>query len=105
MRTSPIDVEVTTLIHDVRVMDVDVRELQQHLSEYLRRVADGSTVTVTDRGVPIALLTGTTGGDTAARADEEGWVRLPLAAHRVGGSVRERASSSVLDVLAGDRGG
>lgn len=35
---------------------VGVRELRQHLSVYLRRVAAGETLRVTDRGTPVALL-------------------------------------------------
>ena len=35
---------------------VGVRELKNRLSEYLRRVADGERVTVTDRGRPIAVI-------------------------------------------------
>ncbi len=35
---------------------VGVRELRQNLSVYLRRVEDGETLRVTDRGRPVALL-------------------------------------------------
>jgi prevent-host-death family protein len=38
-------------------MDVSVRELKNHLSEYLRRVEEGQEVTVTSHGRPIARLT------------------------------------------------
>ncbi|HEX9636749.1 MAG TPA: type II toxin-antitoxin system prevent-host-death family antitoxin [Acidobacteriota bacterium] len=33
-----------------------VKELKDHLSEYLRRVRKGERVTITDRGEPIAAL-------------------------------------------------
>ena len=33
-----------------------VRELKNRLSEFLRRVAEGERITVTDRGRPIAVL-------------------------------------------------
>ncbi len=36
---------------------VGIRELRQKASEYLRRVAAGETIEVTDRGRPVALLT------------------------------------------------
>jgi prevent-host-death family protein len=39
-----------------------VRELRQHASRYLARVATGETIEVTDRGRPIALLV-PVGGD------------------------------------------
>jgi prevent-host-death family protein len=35
---------------------IGVRELRQHASRYLARVATGETIEVTDRGRPIALL-------------------------------------------------
>ena len=37
-------------------MDVSVRKLKDHLSEYLRRVQNGEEVTVTDHGRPVAAL-------------------------------------------------
>jgi prevent-host-death family protein len=38
------------------VAAVGVRELRQNLSVYLRRVAAGETLRVTERGAPVALL-------------------------------------------------
>ena len=35
---------------------IGVRELRQHASRYLARVAAGETIEVTDRGRPVALL-------------------------------------------------
>ncbi|MEA2704345.1 MAG: hypothetical protein QOD63_2290 [Actinomycetota bacterium] len=35
---------------------IGVRELRQHASQYLARVARGETLEVTDRGRPVALL-------------------------------------------------
>jgi prevent-host-death family protein len=37
-------------------MDVGVRTLKQHVSEYLERAARGETIRVTDRGQPKAIL-------------------------------------------------
>lgn len=37
-------------------MNVGVRELKQHLSKYLDLVRQGESVTVTDRGRPVARL-------------------------------------------------
>ncbi len=39
-----------------RMATVGIRELKNRLSEFLRRVADGERVTVTDRGRPVAVL-------------------------------------------------
>ncbi len=38
------------------MIEVGIRELKNSLSSYLRRVREGETVVVTDRGVPIARL-------------------------------------------------
>jgi prevent-host-death family protein len=35
---------------------IGVRELRQNASKYLRRVAAGESITVTDRGKPVAVL-------------------------------------------------
>ena len=35
---------------------IGVRELRQHASRYLARVADGESLEVTDRGRPVAML-------------------------------------------------
>jgi len=37
-------------------MEVGIRDLKQHLSDYLDRAAHGEVVTITDRGVPKAVL-------------------------------------------------
>jgi prevent-host-death family protein len=52
---------------------IGVRELRQHASRYLARVASGETLEVTDRGRPVAMLVPISGDD---------WQRL-LASGRV----------------------
>jgi prevent-host-death family protein len=55
-------------------MDVGIRELKAHLSAHLRSASEGRTITVTDRGRPIAMIVPVTGVvdlDAAARA---GWL-------------------------------
>ncbi|MEO6085409.1 MAG: type II toxin-antitoxin system prevent-host-death family antitoxin [Umezawaea sp.] len=37
-------------------MEIGVRELRQNASAYLKRVSAGESITVTDRGVPVAVL-------------------------------------------------
>lgn len=85
-------------------MNVGVRDLKQHLSEYLRRVSAGETLQVTDRGVPVALITPVLADDPLARGVEEGWIRPPSSPRRVGGVPRAKANRRVLDVLNEDRG-
>ena len=55
-------------------MDVGVRELKQHLSEYLDRAAAGETIRVTDRGRPKAVLAPLTGRDRLEQGVAEGWL-------------------------------
>ena len=54
--------------------DVGVRELRQNLSVYLRRIAQGETLRVTDHGHPVALLTPLrdTGAPVLDRLEAEG---------------------------------
>ena len=42
---------------------VGVRELRQHLSRWLRRVENGESFEVTERGTPVALLGPLAGAD------------------------------------------
>jgi len=77
---------------------------KQHLSEYLRRVAAGETLQVTDRGVPVALITPLSAADPLTRGIEEGWIRPPLTTRAVGGRARAKSARRVLDVLHEDRG-
>ena len=46
---------------------VGVRELRQNLSVYLRRVAEGETLEVTDRNRPVAILAPLPGASTPLR--------------------------------------
>ena len=85
-------------------MDVGIRELKQHLSEYLERAARGETVRITDRGRPKALLTGIRHELTVARGIREGWLVPgediePAVVRRV--PARKRA----LELLREDRDG
>jgi prevent-host-death family protein len=51
---------------------VGVRLLQQHASQALRRVRQGETLTVTDRGRPIAVITPATDASTIERLCQAG---------------------------------
>src|SRR3712207_3055311 len=47
--------------------EVSVRELRQNLSVYLRRVQDGATLAVTNRGQRVAVLSPVRGGSRLDR--------------------------------------
>ena len=70
---------------------IGVRELRQHASRYLARVASGESLEVTDRGRPVALLVPVRGDD---------WQDL-LAAGRV---VRPTQDGDVVDEAPSDFG-
>jgi len=83
--------------------DVGIRELKQHLSEYLDRAERGEVLRVTDRGRPKAVL-----GPVPGRARIEDGLRArwisPGTTGPLGPVQRSKASRRVLDVLAEDRG-
>ena len=55
------------------MLTVGVRELRNHLSDYLQRVREGERVVVTDRGEPVVELSPTSSRPAAERA--QGLVR------------------------------
>jgi prevent-host-death family protein len=73
---------------------IGVRELRQNASKYLRRVAAGESITVTDRGKPVAVLTPPPDDQMSMRdrmiangelipaedPDRKGWLEPPLPA-------------------------
>ncbi|MGH7417504.1 MAG: type II toxin-antitoxin system Phd/YefM family antitoxin [Candidatus Rokuibacteriota bacterium] len=81
---------------------VRVAELKSRLSEYLRRVRRGETVTVLDRDTPIARLTPLTPGSAALA------VRRPAPGAPKPGAVPLppplRLNTDVLVLLAAERG-
>ncbi|MEY3340693.1 MAG: hypothetical protein RLZZ269_604 [Actinomycetota bacterium] len=85
-------------------MDVGVRELKQHLSEHLRRVAAGEVIRITDRGLPIAEIVPLVAGDPLRRGIDEGWIRPPQRGGSIGDHEPARSSRRTLDLLREDRG-
>jgi prevent-host-death family protein len=86
-------------------MDVGVRELKQHLSEYLDRAERGQTITITDRGRPKVLLVPLPGGgDRLAEGISEGWITPAVKQRSLGAPKRFRSVEPIVDVLERDRG-
>lgn len=83
--------------------DVGIRELKEHLSEYLDRAERGETLRVTDRGRPKALLGPVPGRARIESGIRAGWI-TPGSGVPLGSARRSKASRRVLDVLAEDRG-
>lgn len=85
-------------------MDVGVRELKQHLAEYLGRAERGEVIRITDRGVPKVLLSPLPGAGLLARGIDEGWIRPPATSDILGPAVRHGSRRTVQQVLDEDRG-
>lgn len=83
--------------------DVGVRDLKQHLSEYLDRAERGELVRVTDRGRPKALLGPLPGAARLEAGVAEGWLK-PASRTGLDPVKRHPSGRRVLDVLAEDRG-
>lgn len=84
-------------------MDVGIRELKQHLSEYLERAARGEVIRVTDRGQPKAILGPVPGVERLKLGIAEGWIKAaeetpPVPVRRA------KARRAIADVLDEDRG-
>lgn len=83
-------------------MDVGVRELKQHLSEYLERASRGETIRVTDRGQPKAILGPVPGIGRVALGIAEGWIQAAEESDPAP-VPRGKAARTVNEVLAEDR--
>jgi prevent-host-death family protein len=85
------------------MIEVGVRELKAHLSEYLERAARGEVVRVTDRGRPKAVLGPVLGPSRIEEGIRSGWI-TPARGVTLAPVARVAASRSVLDAIAEDRG-
>lgn len=84
-------------------MDVGVRQLKERLSEYLDRAERGEIIRVTERGRPKALLGPLPGKLRLEQGIAEGWI-TPGSGERLALIPRVRATRTIADVLAEDRG-
>lgn len=84
-------------------MDVGVRELKEHLSEYIDRASRGEVIRVTDRGRARAVLAPLPGASRLEEGAREGWLR-PGTGAPPRPVERQVAECSTLSVLADDRG-
>lgn len=93
-------------------MNIGIRELKSHLSDFVHRAQSGEHVTITDRGRPVALLvpipTVSDGNLPVALAKgiNEGWIRprktdAPLAPSNIRLTFPKGMSAS--QILADDR--
>ncbi|MGH7728083.1 MAG: type II toxin-antitoxin system Phd/YefM family antitoxin [Vulcanimicrobiaceae bacterium] len=86
---------------------VGIRDLKSHLSEYLKRVASGDRIVITDRGRPVAFLTPATSDTRLTRLD----VMVASGRARWGGGkpsgsrkpARLSGGATLADTVIGDR--
>ncbi|MBK5249964.1 MAG: type II toxin-antitoxin system prevent-host-death family antitoxin [Actinomycetales bacterium] len=84
-------------------MDVPVSSLRSQLKHWIERVGEGEEIVVTERGIPVARLTGVAGTDLLTSLERDGLIsapaaerptatppegKVPAAAHAVSGLVR-----------------
>jgi prevent-host-death family protein len=84
-------------------MNVGIRELKAHLSEYVRKAAGGELILVTDRGRPVARLSGLGGASVVEKGIAEGWITPPVRSGLTP-AVYKKASLSSMEVIDEDRG-
>ena len=85
-------------------MDVGIRRLKQHLSDYLEKAAGGAIIRITDRGKPKAVLGPLPGILNLDRGVAERWIRPgPAVETSPRRARRHAASASSSQVLREDR--
>jgi prevent-host-death family protein len=86
-------------------MDVTVTDLRSHLSSWLERARSGDDVVITDRGVPVARLTGLATTATLERLTADGVIGRPAAAQRprASGRARPRPRRPLADIVSDQR--
>lgn len=63
----------------VRSVEVAVSALRAELRQWIERARSGEDVVVTERGVPVARLTGVESADLVARLERDGLLTAPVA--------------------------
>lgn len=85
------------------MIEVGIRELKSHLSEYLERAARGEVVRVTCRGRPKAVLGPVLGPSRVEDGIRSGWI-TPGSGTIPASPRRARSKRRTVDALAEDRG-
>jgi prevent-host-death family protein len=84
-------------------MNVTVTDLRAHLSAWLERAREGHEVVVTDRGVPVARLTGLDTTATLERLTADGVIGRPATARPQASGRRRVASRRPLAGIVSDQ--
>lgn len=86
-------------------MNVAITELRAHLSDWIDQARSGEEVIVTDRGVPVARLTGLGAASLLERLTLEGVISRPISSERIKARGRNRPTptASVAELLSAQR--
>ena len=86
-------------------VDVAVSELRANLSSWLARARAGEDVVVTERGVPVARLSGIGEAGLLERLTNEGVIARPRVARRPKATAADRVSArgSVSEIISEHR--
>lgn len=84
-------------------MEVGIRELRAHLSQYVRRAQGGEEIVVTDRGLPVARLLPASGERALDRLIRLGLVEPAPTKGRVEPPEPVPARRTVSDLVADQR--
>jgi prevent-host-death family protein len=84
-------------------MEVGIRELKNHLSQYLTAVGHGDEVVVTERGRAVARITSIGVERTIDRLIAEGIVSPAVSNKRAAPSIRVQAKEPVSTLVAEQR--
>lgn len=86
-------------------VDVGISELRAQLSTWLDRARAGEEVVITDRGIPVARLTGISTATLLERLTAEGVIGRPASTERpkAAGRKRPRLNVSLSDIVSDQR--
>lgn len=87
------------------MVEVGIAQLRRELKDWLERAREGEEVIVTDRGTPVARLTGVDGASVIDRLVAEGRLSRPESRDRPDPRAEEpiRPSASVSELIVADR--
>jgi prevent-host-death family protein len=90
-----------------RLAEVGVAQLRRELKEWLERVRSGDEVVITERGRPVARLSGIDVAPLLERLTQEGLISAPPRTPRPRARDRQRArpTGGVADLVVAEREG
>ncbi len=82
-------------------VEISVTDLRSGLRAAIDAAKEGESVVITERGVPVARLTGVESADLLSRLEAEGLIALPAASRAVPRLPQAEAAKDALSSLLG----